>query len=429
LLETIENAGPGRAAPRPVDIFKGWWLGSFGAALALLYLFYFGLLYRSGTWLLDRAGVPIYTDFGIQWAAGLLALHGKAAALSDTAALVKAQAALFPAAQGFYPNWPYPPSFLLLLAPLALVPYRNAFILWDALTLLACAAAVYRIVGRKAAIALVLATPFTAWNCLAGYNGFLTAALIGAALLSLERRPLLAGFFIGALTYKPQFGILFPVALVAGREWRAIAAAAVTGLMLAALSALLFGHGTWWAFPRDLAAQAGINLDAVPTANWGYLQSVYGLARLLHGAAGLAWLAQGTAAVVAAVVVWRVWRSGAAYRLKAATLSAAALLATPYVFAYDLAALSIPAAFLAADQLERGLLPGDKAAWILLFGVPLAVLVTLGDNAHGPNFGAVPIGLAAALALFALILRRTAALSTPGAPSLRHAPAIDAARQ
>jgi hypothetical protein len=62
LLDTIESggvAGAGRASPRPVDIFKGWWLGLFGAALSLLYLFHFGQPDRSGTWLLDRTGVPL----------------------------------------------------------------------------------------------------------------------------------------------------------------------------------------------------------------------------------------------------------------------------------------------------------------------------------------------------------------------------------
>jgi hypothetical protein len=222
--------------------------------------------------------------------------------------------------------------------------------------------------------------------------------------------------FIGCLTYKPQFGILFPLALFAGRQWRAIAAAAATTVLLAALSALLFGVGTWTAWPRMMTAQSGLNLFAGTEGNWGYLQTVYGLMRSLRVAAGWAWLAQGAAALAAAVVVWRIWRSDAAYPLKAASLSAAALVATPYAFAYDMAALVIPAAFLAADQLDRGLLSGDKLVWIGLFGAPLALLVTLGDNAGGPTFGGVPVGLATVLALAATILRRAFAMVTPDAP-------------
>jgi len=257
-----------------------------------------------------------------------------------------------------------------------------------------------------------LAAAFNAWNLIAAQTGCLNGALAGAPLLALERRPLLAGMFVGCLTFKPQFGILFPLALCAGRRWHAIASAATATVLLAALSALLFGAGTWAAYPRMMMAQGGLNLFAGVEGNWRYLQSVYGLIRSLRGAAGWAWLAQGVTTAGLALVIWRIWGSGAAYPLKAAALSAAALVATPYAFAYDMAALAIPAAFLAADQLARGLLPGDKTVWIGLFAVPLVLLVTLGDNAGGPTFGGVPAGLAASLGLSAAIFRRALAMSS-----------------
>ncbi len=320
---------------------------------------------------------------------------------------MKVQAALFPPGEGFYPSWPsYPPTFFLILAPLALLPYRSAFITWDVVTLLSCVSVVYLIVQRRAAIALALAAPFTAWNFIAAQNGFLTASLLGASLLFLDRRPVLAGAFIGCLTYKPQFGILFPIALVASRQWRAIASAGVTVALLAAGSITLFGTELWAGFPHGLTAQGELNLLAGPDSNWGYLQSPYGLIRSLHGPPRLAWLVQGLVTLGGASIVWMMWRSEVGYELKAAILSAAALLATPYAFAYDMAAIVIPAAFLATDQLRRGLLRGEKAIWIVLFGAPLAVLVTLGDNAGGTTFGGTPVCLFAAFLLFCVILRR-----------------------
>ena len=70
-------------------------------------------------------GLPIYTDFGAWWAAGMHALHGNAAALYDPDEFAKIQSALFGPGEAFYPNWPsYPPTFFLVLAPLALLPYR-----------------------------------------------------------------------------------------------------------------------------------------------------------------------------------------------------------------------------------------------------------------------------------------------------------------
>jgi hypothetical protein len=351
-------------------------------------------------------GLPIYTDFTYEWAAALQAANGHGALLYDPAISVEMQPVVGGASGDIYPIWPYPPTFLLMLAPFTALGYLRAFIAWDLLTLLGCVTVVYLIVRRRAAIAVVLAAPFTAWNFLAAQNGFLTASLLGASLLFLERRPVLAGVFIGCLTYKPQFGILFPVALLAAGQWRAIASCAITVLVLVGVTVAAFGAGVWTAFPRGLLAQAGLNLLADPDSNWGYLQSAYGLIRSLHGPARLAWLAQGLVTLGGAVTVWIVWRSRTRYELKAAILSAAALLATPYAFAYDMAAIVISAGFLATDQLNRGLLQGEKTMWIILFGAPLAVLVTLGDNAGGTTFGGTPICLFAAVMLFGVILRR-----------------------
>jgi arabinofuranan 3-O-arabinosyltransferase len=408
------KAVPDRKSSRRPDIFTDWWLHSFGFALVALYLFYFAILYRAGTWVAHKAGLPIYTDFGNAWMAGMQVLHGNAAALYDPGQLAKVQAALFAPTPYFYPNWPYPPIYFLILAPFALLTYAWAFFAWDLSTLLCCVAVVYLIVRRRTAIALTLAAPFTAWNFLAAQNGFLTASLLGASLLSLQRRPILAGAFIGCLSYKPQFGILLPVALAASRQWCAIVSAVATISVLAVISIAAFGPGVWEAFPGQLIAQTGLNFPAAPDASWGYLQSVYGLTRALSGGAALAWTAQGATTLGAGVIVWQVWRSGVRYPLKAATLSATAFLATPYAFAYDMAAIVIPAAFLATDQLDRGLLPGEKTIWIALFGVPLAVLMTLGDKVGGPTFGGTPVSLFAVILLLGVIVRRALNMSAMG---------------
>jgi arabinofuranan 3-O-arabinosyltransferase len=400
-----------------VDIFNSRWLQTFGYAFAALYLVYFVILYRTGSWVVGGTGLPIYTDFGAWWAAGMQALHGNPAALYDPDEFAKIQSALFGTGDAFYPNWPsYPPTFFLVLAPLALLPYRCAFITWDVVTLIGCVAIVYLIVRRRAAIALTLAAPFSAWNFLAAQNGFLTASLLGASLLFLERRPVLAGVFMGCLTYKPQYGILFPVALVASRQWPAIASTAVTAAVLVGASIALFGAEVWAAFPHGFAVQGELSLGADPDSNWGYLQTAYGLIRSLHGPAQLAWLVQGLVTLGGAVIVWIVWRSRVCYELKAAILSAAALLATPYAFAYDMAAIVISAAFLATDQLSRGLLHGEKTMWIVLFGAPLAVLAILGDNADGTTFGGTPVCLFTAFMLFCVTLRR--ALGSFGKPTI-----------
>ena len=61
-------------------------------------------------------------------------------------------------------------------------------------------------------------------------------------------REWLAGLVIGLLTIKPQLGVLIPLALIAGRYWRAIAGAVLSSALLAALAYALFGIETWRAF-------------------------------------------------------------------------------------------------------------------------------------------------------------------------------------
>jgi hypothetical protein len=391
-------------------IFTSWRLHTYGYAIAAIYAAFLIAVYRAGTWLIDGAGVPVYTDFACAWAAAMQALHGDAALLYDPAEFVKVQAALVGPRDYFYPNWPYPPTFFLILAPFTVLPYPYGFIAWDIATLLGLIAVVYLIVQRLPAIALVLASPFTMWNFLAGQNGFLTGSLLGASLLFLERQPVLAGVFVGLLTYKPQFGVLLPVALAAARQWRAFVSAAATAAIFAGLSIVVFGIDVWEALPRQLVAQTGEVLRAGgtddPAAEWGYIQTVYGVVRNLHGGAALAWLVQGTATAGAAIIVWLVWRSSVRYPLKAATLAAAALIATPYAFAYDIAAIAVPAAFLASDQMRHGFLRGEQAILMGLFATSLAVLVAFGDRPGGITFGSTPIGPLVAMTLMGVIITR-----------------------
>ena len=396
--------------PRTLEIFAGWRLHVYGYAIAAIYAAFLIAVYRAGTWLVDITGTLVYTDFACAWAATLQALHGDPALLYNPAEFAKVQAALVGPREYFYPNWPYPPTFFLILAPFTVLAYPYGFIAWDLATLLGLIVVVCLIVRKLTAVALVLASPFTMWNFLAGQNGFLTGSLLGASLLLLERHPLFAGVFIGLLTYKPQFGILLPVALVAARQWRAFASAAATAAIFAGISMAVFGMGVWETLPRQLVAQTGevlrVGSAYDPAAEWGYIQTIYGVVRYLNGSAALAWLMQGVATLVAAVVVWLVWRSPMRYALKAATLATGALIATPYAFAYDMAATAVPAAFLASDQVRHGFLRGEQVILVGLFGVTLALLVAFGDRPGGTTFGSTPIGPLVTITLLGVLIRR-----------------------
>ena len=381
-----------------LGIFVSWRLQAYGYTLAVFYTVCLAYMYWLGVWLVNAEGVPTYHDFTNIWVASTQAVHGRAAQVYDQAVQAKAQEVLVGAGRAIFSTWPYPPSYLVILAPLGMLPYLTAFLAWQLVTLLGCVVAVYLIVRRREAIALVLASPFTVCNILTGQSGFLTATLLGVSLSQLERRRVLAGLFIGCLTYKPQLGMLLPLALAAANQWRAFASASVAALILAAASIIAFGTGIWTAFPQELIAQANGSLFADSQVQWGYLQTVYGLVRYLNGGPTLAWLAQGATTSVATVSVWFIWRSRTPYVLKAATLSAATLIATPYAFDYDLAAIAIPVAFLARDQIDRGLLRGEQTILLAAFALAFVEIAAAGR---------LPVGAVILAALLCLIVRRT----------------------
>jgi hypothetical protein len=105
--------------PRLLGIFRPWRLQAYGYTLAALYVAATLYMLWLGVWLLGRDGLPVYHDFTCGFAAGWLALHGAVAALADPAAFVAAQEALVGPGKTLFSIWPYPPSYFLLLAPLA----------------------------------------------------------------------------------------------------------------------------------------------------------------------------------------------------------------------------------------------------------------------------------------------------------------------
>jgi arabinofuranan 3-O-arabinosyltransferase len=368
-----------------------------GFSLALTYaLFLVGSAFERA-WLIDSLGRIIDNDFIGVWAAGRLVLDGHPAAAYDWSLHREVEVAVAGYDFASYYGWHYPPTFLFAAAPLAALPYLVAWALWLAITMPAYVVAVRAIIGERIGIVLALGFPGVLWNISVGQNGFLTAALIAGTLVCLQRRPLLAGVCLGLLTYKPQFGLLFPVILAFDQRWRVILAASATAAVLMAASVLAFGMESWHAFFEWLPVTSNA-VFAEGRAGLLKLQSLLGMVRWLGGSMAAAWLAQGLLVAGALILLVWLWRQRVRYEIKAAALAVAAMLATPYLYIYDFPVLAIPLAFLMRMGLRDGFLPYELPAIAASCGLILAF-----------PFVAVPTGLAAAAIVVGLIARRAAA--------------------
>jgi hypothetical protein len=270
-----------------------------------------------------------------------------------------------------YP-WPYPPMGRLLMYPLAWVPLPLAFVSAMALGLAGYLSAVRRIVGPRADLVwAALAFPAVGVTVVYGQTTFITAALLGWGLALLPHRPRAAGVLLGLLCFKPHLALLVPVALAAGRRWRALLAAAATSIGFAAAGTAVFGWQAWSDFFRS--AQAFTEYLGVDAARHFFYQSVFAAVRLAGGGVAIAWIAQGVAATAAAAGVWRTWSGPASDAVKSAALVLGSLLATPHLSDYDLVLLALPIAFLVRDARERGeRLPGTLTLLTAALVPPLA---------------------------------------------------------
>lgn len=143
----------------------------------------------------------------------------------------------------------YPPPFLLICRPLALLPFGWAYGLWVAGSATLFVEATGELVDRGAW--LVLLNPMVLLSAALGQTPLFIGGLVILGMTRLHQ-PLLAGALFGiAFSIKPQVLLLLPVALALTANWRALVAMGLAGLG-ACLVSLLLGPQLWWQWIASL---------------------------------------------------------------------------------------------------------------------------------------------------------------------------------
>jgi hypothetical protein len=310
---------------------------------------------------------PVHVDFLSFWAAGRLALQGHPAAVYDIVAHRRLEAALAPGI-GILP-FPYPPPFIAVVTPFALLPFAAAFVVWVLAT-----GIFYFSAGRRLVPAsYLLANPPALADAMIGQTGLLAAGLFMTGISILAQSPFAAGAILGLMIFKPQLALMLPVALLAGGHWRAIGGALFSSSLMVAAGLALFGARSYAGFFHILPQYA----DYLRHARWDWaeLASPFAFARYFQVPAVAALAMHILIAVAAAATTWLAWASD--WKEKVPVLASATLLASPYLFTYDAVLLVLPAAWFAKQR--RFWLAG--LLW-LLAALPVAHFFGLYD---GPN--------------------------------------------
>jgi uncharacterized membrane protein YqjE len=290
---------------------------------------------------LNAAAVPAGNDFFAFYSAALLVWRHATSDLFDLSRLFAFQDAFSGTATHL--PFPYPPHFLMFLAPLASLPYLPALYVWIVATSTPFALLVRKMSGLAAP--LVLAAPPLVQNAIDGQSGALAASLFAGGLMLLaNRRSALAGVVFGLLTFKPQVFLLIPICLLAARQYRAFAWLATTCLLLLLGSIAILGADIWLKFlaylPHQMSFvyQGRFHIARCPT--------VFVLIFNATGNATFAEILQAFSTLAAwALVAWS-WRRTSAIFPRALAFCIAMPLSTPYMLEYDLAVWTLPAAIL-----------------------------------------------------------------------------------
>jgi hypothetical protein len=338
----------------------------------------------------------IYGDYFAMWSFAHFALTHPPAQIYDAQALHAFQQRYEPDI-GWMP-FPYPPFYILLLLPFGLAPIGIGWAIWSLSGLGAYLTAIFAKRWRGDTLLFVVLAPTTVMSLISGQNGFFSSALMIGGVRLMISRPILAGMLFGLMAFKPQVGLLIPIALIAARAWRCFWAAALTVLGLIAATTAAFSPSIWLVWIHALSRHwSGYVTDG--NATRVKMPTVTANLELLGVAPHIAQLVQLAVLVLVAVLVWICFRRRPD-RWAMAALVVGGFLATPYALFYDLPAVTFAIVLAVAEVARR------QGSWSLAEVLVLLFAYVAPYAQFLVAVLPVPVSGLALILLFAVIVRR-----------------------
>ena len=295
----------------------------------------------------------------------------------------------------------HPPYYTLLIAPLALFDYRNAYYVMAAVNVLLVAALVVILVrssqsvrGRGWLVAAAMIAGFFPLfvTVLQGQSDLVVLVPLAAAYAAWAKgRYGLAGGLSALALAKPQLLLLIPILFVARRSWRALAGFAGVLGALGVVSVIGFGFGPVIGYLRSVGTWA-ITGRLPDTGQLVYTDpAVYSLRNILEAIPGGGKVVAFVILVLllAFVALSLSWQPDKP-RLDFAVAIAASLVLSPHQNVHDLALLVIPG-FALADLALAGVLRWPHVAVGVLFFAYAAIDLTLTINFWSAAVGALAV--------------------------------------
>lgn len=354
-------------------------------------------------------GETVFTDFSSLYAAGSLAISSAPTHVYSWEAIQQTQLAIYHDPSVSYNIFFYPPPILLLLAPLAHLPYLVAFYFWIGIQLLAYIVVIQMLLRRILPLYPVGIIPFLAFPAVfysegIGQNALLTVVIMGSFFLFMDQgRKLLAGLILGCLFYKPHFGLAFPFIFLLSKEWRVFLGAMVSVLSIVALTSFFFTPEIWASYINyamaDMTHVYGGLKEAGKTVNTNIFISIYGTLSTLHLHKEVALTVHFLVAALATIMTTHFWMATTNKAIRNGSLIACMLLVPPVIVFYELLLMVLAFIYLVDDVRRHGWLAGEKLLFLL------TVLLALFDRLIAEHWG-VQCGPVVGIWLMVVMIKR-----------------------
>ena len=277
-----------------------------------------------------------HDDFLCWYIGGKLAWSGDFHHMYDPAAQWSVQQKVLPE-EPILSVFPRPPFFAAFVAPLSVLSYRSAFIVWLVIQIAllgVCFFWAWRKFGDDALIWGALSGPaFFGIAC--GQDTSLLLSLAVAGYVLAERgQDRAAGVIWALMLIKFNLVLALPLAMLATRRWRMLQGFSATGCALGLLSLLVLGSDGLRLYFKMLASSTFPKLNPTP----GLMINLHSLGAHL-GMDGPVFLVPATIVVLA--TGWVALRQAPLWRWLSVVL-VVSLLVAPHVYAYNGALLLLP---------------------------------------------------------------------------------------
>jgi hypothetical protein len=377
----------------------------------------------------DRFGKVKGTDFLEFYVAGSFAREGRLQDFYDVPTQYARAQSIAPGADDTLYLPVHSPSIALVFAPLSAIAYPSAVLVWAIIVIGLYAAAVALVWRqcdglrsyRRETIVAMASFPGLYATVLHGQTSVIALLAVGAAFAALRNgRPVAAGLALGCLAFKPHWMAAVAAVFVIALEWRVVLAMGVSAAAQFGAAAAIVGS-------RAMRAYAGMmmsipRIDNLLEPHPG--DSLRAFFRVFVPVESIALGLYVAASLAVIIVTARLWRSGAAFELRASAILVATILISPHAFAYDLVLLAPAFLLLANWMAAQGGAPSRQ--------LHLQVVWSLCALFMAPLLAAIPAVLrlqfsVTAMAVLLAALQQASRLqtdATPAASSVRLRPAV-----